>query len=593
MENEKQIEIKIDGNICMINYQDESQILKSKISSQNSLCGSFANIDDLTLTISKTTEDFLNNNNSNKNLNNMNNKISATNNNTNEKSKLEITYLSIFNSDKKSETSSNAKTPIYQMNNSKTKDEKNNNDISNSKYEKILKDSVIKKLNFDLCDSIKETETIKKNPELNKSTFTENITKNLNERYFIHETNLNNDHNNIITNSNDKDKNNNTITNSLETIKDNNIQKYITVNKSSKYFKNRCKSFHREKKINNKILVDSKGNLQNTKNNYENHNKNILVNINKNLFQNNSSSKINVHRANYQNNNKIYNESQKPQSDLLKEKKEKIKKYFEKLSETKSSLKASYLKLKESNYLTQMKKDQKLNTLIKIEENLETEEKINKNNNNIQPEYIMKTSKKIFPQLASANSFNTSNSKNRLNIAQLSSIKKNYFFQTPSTSNIKGGGFTTSTKNGTFSSNLNSPIISISSSKVGNYSKIDNKDIITKLYYNNSSSKINKNNENFGISKNDRKKNEFIIDREKEVVRYFLKKHNTDLKIMIKNNNKKIHTLLNGKNNHFNHFNENNNTNKINEINEFKQFIQKNQFDKELLKTIKKRGSFH
>ena len=65
MENEKQIEIKIDGNTCMINYQDESQILKSKISSQNSLCGSFANIDDLTLTISKTTEDFLNNNNSN------------------------------------------------------------------------------------------------------------------------------------------------------------------------------------------------------------------------------------------------------------------------------------------------------------------------------------------------------------------------------------------------------------------------------------------------------------------------------------------------------------------------------------------------
>ena len=27
--------------------------------------------------------------------------------------------------------------------------------------------------------------------------------------------------------------------------------------------------------------------------------------------------------------------------------------------------------------------------------------------------------------------------------------------------------------------------------------------------------------------------------------------------------------------------------------NEFKQFIQKNQFDKELLRTIKKKGSFH
>ena len=60
------------------------------------------------------------------------------------------------------------------------------------------------------------------------------------------------------------------------------------------------------------------------------------------------------------NNNKIYNESQKPQSDILKEKKEKIKKYFEKLSENKSSLNASYLKLKEGNYLTQMKKSQKI-----------------------------------------------------------------------------------------------------------------------------------------------------------------------------------------------------------------------------------------
>ena len=227
-----------------------------------------------------------------------------------------------------------------------------------------------------------------------------------------------------------------------------------------------------------------------------------------------------------------------------------------------------------------MKKEQKDNKLIKIENNFETEEKKNKNNN-IQQEYLMKTTKKLFPQLSSANSFNTSNSKKKLNAIQLSSNKKNYFFQTPSTSNVKGCGFTTSTKNGTFSSNLNSSVIS----------KIDNKGIITKLYYDNSSSKI-KNNEQF--IKNDRKKNEFIIDREKEVVRNLLKKHDTDLKIMMKNKTQKIHNLLNAKNNnYFNNFNENNNNSKINEINEFKQFIQKNQFDKELLKTIKKRGSFH
>ena len=90
-----------------------------------------------------------------------------------------------------------------------------------------------------------------------------------------------------------------------------------------------------------------------------------------------------------------------------------------------------------------------------------------------------------------------------------------------------------------------------------------------------------------------RKKSDFIVDREIEAVKYFLKKHNTDLKNVMRINNKKIQTLLNGKNtNHTNFFN-NNTVNKFNEINEFKQFIQKNQFDKELLKTIKKKGSFH
>ena len=47
------------------------------------------------------------------------------------------------------------------MNNSKKKNEKKNNGIINIKYEKIW-NNFIKKLNFDLCDSIKETETIKK-----------------------------------------------------------------------------------------------------------------------------------------------------------------------------------------------------------------------------------------------------------------------------------------------------------------------------------------------------------------------------------------------------------------------------------------------
>ena len=198
----------------------------------------------------------------------------------------------------------------------------------------------------------------------------------------------------------------------------------------------------------------------------------------------------------------------------------------------------------------------------------------------------MKTTKKAFPQLSSTNSFNTSNSKNRL--GQLSSNKNNYFFQTPSTS--KRGNTTTSTKKDEISTGLNSPIISISSSKRGIASRIANKEIITKLYYTNSSSKkVIQNNKKEKRNKLERKKSDFLIDREKEVIKFFLKKHNTDLKNIMTKNNKKIHNILNGKN-----INQTNNfSNRIIEINEFKQFIQKNQFDKDLLKTFKKKSSFH
>ena len=124
--------------------------------------GSFANMDDLSLTISKTTEDFISL------KNNIHNKIIAKNNinnNNNEISKLEITYMSIFNSDKRSnETSTYKKTPINQVNNKENIDGNNKNIIQN--YENEKKDSVIKKLNFDLCDSMKERE---KSKEQNKS----------------------------------------------------------------------------------------------------------------------------------------------------------------------------------------------------------------------------------------------------------------------------------------------------------------------------------------------------------------------------------------------------------------------------------------
>ena len=370
-------------------------------------------------------------------------------------------------------------------------------------------------------------------------------------------------------------------------------KKYININKSSKHFKNRCKSFQKEKKQINRISVDSNDSSR------KDNNKNILANINNNICQNNSSSKISIQKLSHIKKNIINNNYTNIQeimnSEKYKERKEKLHKYFDKLAESKNNIKANYLKLTSEK----LKKDSKINNkLSKIEENIEKTDQKNKDKNN---EEILKTSKKLFPQLSSTNSFNTSNSKNKLALGQLSTVKKNYYYQTPS-SNMKIGNISTSTKKGSFSSNLNTPIISNNlNSKMATFSKTDNKDIIMKLYYGNSTSKKLMKNNKYNDSttkKLEKKKNEILIDKEKDSIKYLLKKHNTDLKNVLKINNKKIQTILNGKGGLGKNMSENNNIhfnnrNRINEINEFKQFIQKNQFDKELLKTIKKRGSFH
>ena len=276
MENEKQIEIKISGNTCTLNYINESQTSKSRVSGQMSLNGSLANFDDLTLTISKLADEYTPSHKSTYiiNKNNINNNIDKKLDNTNEKSKLEITYMSIFNSDQKNGTSSIKKTPFKQNSIKKL----NENNLNENKYEKELKDSVIKKLNFDLCDSVNSLDKSEKNKEQNNQSFKENISKNLNERYFIHEKNTNNK---SFINALDKDQIENNIKNSEEDAK-----KYINLNKSSKHFKNRCKSFQKEKKKPiNKILVDSN-------NTARNNNKKMIRKINNNtLCQNNSSSK--------------------------------------------------------------------------------------------------------------------------------------------------------------------------------------------------------------------------------------------------------------------------------------------------------------
>ena len=121
MEYEKQIEIKLDGNKCIINIPPQDQTILSstslnKILPQNN--NSLTNIDDISFSVSLTSDENMNSKNNfyNYNHNNIINNENSGNNNqkclySNEKSKLEITYQSIFYSDLKN-YSSNMKTPL-------------------------------------------------------------------------------------------------------------------------------------------------------------------------------------------------------------------------------------------------------------------------------------------------------------------------------------------------------------------------------------------------------------------------------------------------------------------------------------------------
>ena len=193
MEYEKQIEIKLEGNNCIINFPKEQNV-----SQQNN---SLTNIDDISFSVSATSEEDLNSKNSIYNCCKDNN---ASNSKqclySNEKSKLEITYQSIFNSELKSE-SSNIKTPLLLLN--------SKNNLDNLKQQK--KDSVVKRLDFNINSNNKENNNnsndsnirlVKENkyninseiPNINirklpliKNNIIKKISKNLNKEYFIHE----------------------------------------------------------------------------------------------------------------------------------------------------------------------------------------------------------------------------------------------------------------------------------------------------------------------------------------------------------------------------------------------------------------------
>ena len=319
MEYERQIEIKLEGNNCIINFPKEKNI-----SRQNS---SLTNIDDISLNISVTSEEET----ISKNINSV--KAQEKSNSkqylySNEKSKLEITYLSIFNSEMKSE-SSNIKTPLLLLN------YKSNADKIK---EQQKKDSVVKKLNFDKInndlnsnikkENEKENEkenkynynseipniNIRKLPMIKKNNIIKKISKNLNKEYFIHEKIYSSNKNmqRVIL---DKKLKENSIKNSNINYPNKNRTQIID-NNNSNILNNESFNINKYQITENYTTKDTKGNLNFLSNKADTPN----INNNSNTILNKCPSKPNLSYMRLKLNNILkINSKEKPKNNSLKE----------------------------------------------------------------------------------------------------------------------------------------------------------------------------------------------------------------------------------------------------------------------------------
>ena len=651
MEYEKQIEIKIDGNNCIINIpQDQSISSQSlnKIMAQNN--NSLTNIDDISFSVSVTLDenmnsknDFYNNKNS---INNNNNIINNNNNNilySNEKSKLEITYQSIFYSDLKSE-SSNMKTPLLLLNSknnietqqkkdsvvkrlnfdlSNSNNSKNNISNSNYNYSYITKNNTTNEKN-ELSENVKKINSeiqnisVKKLPLINRNNIVKNISKNLNKEYFIHEKIY------LSNKNNEKDPK------KIERIKLDKKMKENSIKNSNKSRTN----------IINKSYIKA--------------NNNEMPNINNHQINDNYISKV---KSNFLNKKKINqdikNTNGKIHSNFL-------------LYKCSSKPNISNMKVKLNNILklnSKMEKENintnininKYNTEKKIEENIikndETEIKMTQKmeqNNNINDNDIIsnekdingeKDNKKIYPRLTSAVSFNNSmkntsiksynsynksakknklkkintNSKNNPNnttIKTPSIINKQIILSTPQTNSYSCSTSFSAKNDKSPNTNYKNYFENKSSDiKIENNNILKNiggDPILSKMEAHNSLLKnfflnpnnlknqeksdeyLNTNNNNISNYKgSDKKYEKDFLDESINNNLVCLRKFNTDLKIPIMKN--KQMALMTERNYNNNYYNNNHGYQlKYNNANDLQKLFKKNEFDMELLNSIKK-----
>ena len=510
MEYERQIEIKLEGNNCIINFPKEKNI-----SRQNS---SLTNIDDISLNISVTSEEET----ISKNINSV--KAQEKSNSkqylySNEKSKLEITYLSIFNSEIKSE-SSNIKTPLLLLN------YKSNADKIK---EQQKKDSVVKKLNFDkinndLNSNIKKE---KENEKENKYNYNSEI-PNINIR-------------------------------KLPMIKKNNIIKKISKNLNKEYFIH--EKIYSSNKNMQRVILDKKlkeNSIKNSNINYPNKNRTQIIDNNNSNILNNESFNINKYQIteNYTTKGNLNFLSNKANTPNINNNSNTI------LNKCPSKPNLSYMRLKLNNILKINSKEKPKNNSLK---ELEIMPKIisNENINNIRTKKLAKnqiiypslTSGNFNPNLNTLNSFNKSANNNKIksfNLNENSNLKtplilnKQIILKTPKTNS-----YSCSTSYSAKNNNKIQNDINMSSDIKKSLKEKD--PILIKIEAHNSLLKnflMNKNN----FKEKENKENISSNINNKEIK---IQKFNTDFKLPI-NKNKKFALLTerNLKNNNINNTND-------------------------------------
>ena len=629
MEYEKQIEIKLFGNKCIINIPQDTISSKSlnKILAPNN--NSLTNMDDISFSVSQTSEENMNSKNNFYNKKNQTNNLINENRenidknylHSNEKSKLEITYQSIFYSDLKSETS-NMKTPLLLLNSK-------NNVESQQK-----KDSVVKRLNFDLSNSnssknktnnsnynnstssnnkiskissvqkeilknINKINTeiqninIRKLPALNRNNVVKKISKNLNKEYFIHEKIY-------FSNNNDKEKKNLEHEKIDKKFKENIVK---IENKSKNKADMANKSYMKNNWNNNNIINNEIPNINNhqiTENclcKVKSNNNFLFKSKNKNLHENNNNK--------LENNLLLYKCSSKPNITNMKIKLNNMMKLNPKLE-----------KEKENINLNILNKDNSPN-------NKETEIEIIKI---IKPNE--KGNQKLYPRLTSANSFNTANKNSNLksynsynHSAKIGKLQKNNSnLKTPSLVNKQIILSTPETNSYTFSTSYSAKNNKSPNRYKKNFEnkstdlKLDNRKLLENLNKDPILYKAEAHNsllKNFFMNPNNFKKKEQIdeyvitnnmskihntnekifgknyLDESINGNKMSLKKFNTDLKIPLKKTNQLgLLTERNiNKNNYYNNYGY---KAKYNNPNDLQKLFKKNEFDIELFNSIKK-----